>query len=427
MGRGRFRALPAWTGAWARDSSVLLASQPFTVVATSLVAILVARELTPADWAYFSAYLGLALGFAILIDLGLTAWLIRELAAISAAGADERQETGRLLGAALAFNAGAASALGVVALAAVVLLGASSETMIPLGCFIAYVGLVAMASACEARLRAVRRERRVAGASLLEKGLLLSLVGGLVALTQAEVAAIAAAYAVAGAARLAFSAAAVLPNVSLVRPTRSRVWRAVRSSAPFAFSAAALTLIPRLDTLVVLTLSTTSAAYIALGDRILGPALFIPVVVSISLYPFIAADTSAAVEWRFVGGLAALGLAVAVLGIALAPWAVPFVFGSKYRDAVPTVQVFMLALPFSYATNVLLAYVYSARRESVVLAVTLVLSLLGTCAVLVGQALGGSTAAAAGVVLRQALFTVGLLAIGLGVGRSNAAAVGRAP
>lgn len=427
MGRGRFRALPAWTGAWARDSSVLLASQPFTVVATSLVAILVARELTPADWAYFSAYLGLALGFAILIDLGLTAWLIRELAAISAAGTDERRETGRLLGAALAFNAGAASALGIVALAAVVLLGASTETMIPLGCFIAYVGLVAMASACEARLRAVRRVRRVAGAALLEKGLLLALVGGLVALTQAEVAGIAAAYAVAGAARLAFSAAAVLPNVSLVRPTRSRVWRAVRSSAPFALSAAALTLIPRLDTLVVLTLSTTSAAYIALGDRILGPALFIPVVVSISLYPFIAADRSAAVEWRFVGGLAALGLAVAVVGIALAPWVVPFVFGSKYRDAVPTVQIFMLALPFIYATNVLLAYVYSARRESLVLAVTLALSLLGTCAVLVGQALGGSTAAAAGVVLRQALFMFGLMVIGLGVGRSRGAAVGRAP
>jgi O-antigen/teichoic acid export membrane protein len=133
------------------------------------------------------------------------------------------------------------------------------------------------------------------------------------------------------------------------------------------------------------------------------------------------------VAWRFVGGLAALGVAVAVLAIALAPWGVPFVFGSKYRDAVPTVQVFMLALPFIYATNVLLAYVYSARRETLVLVVTLVISGLGTCAVLVGQALGGSTAAAAGVVLRQAMFTVALLAIAIGMGRSKEAALGRAP
>ena len=424
---GRFGVLPAWTGAWARDSFVILASQPLTVVATSLVAILVARELSPADWAYFSAFLGLALGFAILIDLGLTAWLIRELARIAADSADEhgRHESGRLLSAALTFNAGAASALALIAFVAAALLDASTETILLLGNFVAYVGLLAMASALEARLRALRRVGRVTCAVLLEKLLLLILIGGVVVLSDAGVNEIAVAYPVAGAARLTFSAVSTLPGVALFLPSASAVAQAIRASAPFALSAGALTFIPRLDTIVLLSFSTTSAAYIALAERVVGPALLVPVVLSISLYPFIARSKSASVEWRLVGVLAFLGLLFAIVGIFLAPFLIPFVFGEKYRDAIPTVQVFMLILPFAYATNVLLAFVYSARREVLVLVVTLGISLVGTGAVVVGQAIGGATTAAAGVVLRQALFTLGLIAIGFRLSRASEPSLGR--
>ena len=208
-----------------------------------------------------------------------------------------------------------------------------------------------------------------------------------------------------------------------MRPTARSVARVVRSSAPFAASAAALNVVPRLDAFFLLLLSSTSAAYVALGDRVLGPALFVPVILSVTLYPFVASHLDAHVNWKLVGIAGTLGALVALAGILLSPTLVPLVFGEKYRPAIVPVQVLLASLPFIYATNILLTYLYSAGRERRVLGVTLVAAVAGTIAVVCGQLVGGADLAAAGVLLRQALFTGALAAVGVAtVGRVAAGA-----
>ena len=136
-------------------------------------------------------------------------------------------------------------------------------------------------------------------------------------------------------------------------------------------------------------------------------------ILSVTLYPFVAAHVHAHVNWKLVGIAGALGALVAVVGILLSPTLVPLVFGEKYRDAIVPVQVLLASLPFIYATNILLTYLYSAGRERRVLGVTLVAAIVGTIAVVCGQIVGGADLAAAGVLLRQALFTGALAAVGL--------------
>src|SRR5919198_2184783 len=73
------RWLPTWLRLWAVDSAALLFSQFAAVVATSALAILLARHLGPRNWGLFSGFLGLSLGLSIFVEFGLTQWLLREL------------------------------------------------------------------------------------------------------------------------------------------------------------------------------------------------------------------------------------------------------------------------------------------------------------------------------------------------------------
>ncbi len=320
---------------------------------------------------------------------------------------------GALLANAATFSLGTATAIALVSIAIATALGASAAATWTIVLFVGYIGAVATASACEARLRAERRVGWVATTTVIEKGVLLGGVALAVVLTDATASSIAAIYLLSGLARLATAAAVALRDVRLVRPTAGSIAQVVRSSAPFAASAAALNVVPRLDAFFLLLLSSTSAAYVALGDRVLGPALFLPVILSVTLYPFVAAHLHAHVNWKLVGTAGALGALVALVGILLSPTLVPLVFGEKYRDAIVPVQVLLASLPFIYATNILLTYLYSAGRERRVLGVTLVAAIAGTIAVVCGQIVGGADLAAFGVLLRQALFTGALAAVGL--------------
>jgi hypothetical protein len=68
--------------------------------------------------------------------------------------------------------------------------------------------------------------------------------------------------------------------------------------------------------------------------------------------------------------------------------------------------VMLLIVPLVYATSPLLVIAYSHGRERSLLAPIIVISLAGTVAIVVGQAVGGATMAAAGYVARSALFFV---------------------
>jgi O-antigen/teichoic acid export membrane protein len=90
---------------------------------------------------------------------------------------------------------------------------------------------------------------------------------------------------------------------------------------------------------------------------------------------------------------------------------IPLLFGEAYEPAVAVTQIMILATPFIYGNNILLAQLYTSRRERSVLGATIGTSIFGTGAIVVGQLTLGPTGAASGYVIRQVLFLVGLIAV----------------
>lgn len=390
------------------DSGLLLGSQALTVLATSFAAIAIARTLDPDDWGVFSAFLGLSLALAIVVEFGLGTWLLRELSSLFA-GADQvhvPQRVGTLLTSAVVVNA--TLALPLILAGAIWSATARPEaaTAVALVSLLTYGALTASASALEAHMRARRQVLLVVGASVLEKSILAAALIVAIA-ADAGLAAIGVAYLVAGLSRGTFDAFTVFWRhaVPLVPPRPRRVVAVARASLPFALTAGSLNVVPRLDTFVLITMSATSAAWFAIGDRVLGPALLVPATLGSALYPFMATPSARRTSpWKLAGALGAGGGTVALLGILLAPSLIPLLFGNAYREAVPVAQVMLLILPFVYATSPLLVVAYSHGRERSLLGPILALSLAGTGAIVAGEALGGAKLAAAGFVLRSVLF-----------------------
>jgi O-antigen/teichoic acid export membrane protein len=411
---------PTWLRSWAADSAALLFSQFAAVIATSALAILLARHLGPRDWGLFSGFLGLSLGLSIFIEFGLTQWLLRELARawvqhraaekISLAG---RRRAGRIVVASLTVNAVLGATIIIGAGLAAVLLRVGPSSAVLLLALVAYGALLASCSALEAVFRARRRLSRVVAATLVEKVLLLVLVAAAI-LGGTDLFAVGLAYLAAGSARLAFDLVSIVrsQDLAFAPPSRRAVRHVTRRSMPFALNRASLNIIPRLDTFLLVALSPVAAGYFALGDRALGPVVIIPVVMSSALYPFLAREPlGSRAGWRIVALLAAGGSAIAAIGIALAPRLVPIVFGADYSHAVHTVQVMLLAIPFVFTANPLLAHLYTARLEHPRLGVGLAcVSFFGTGAVVAGQAVVGPVGAAGGYVARSVV-VLGVLAL----------------
>ena len=106
-----------------------------------------------------------------------------------------------------------------------------------------------------------------------------------------------------------------------------------------------------------------------------------------------------------------VGLAAAIRGHSCAPTSSLQVFGDGYEEAVPVVQLMLFVMPFVYASNPLLAHLYTSGKEHSVLWATLAASVVGTAGIVVGQVSFGASGAAAGYVARQALFALALSAM----------------
>lgn len=412
--RRQRRWLPEWTRLWAADSAVLLGSQFAAIIATSALAILLARNLGPKDWGLFSGFLGLSLALSVFIEFGLTQWLLRELVPIWVDREDRSPHvSGRLVVASLSVNAtlGLAIVAGAGVVAVVVHLAAGSAAL--LVALVAYGAFLAAASGLEAVFRARRELSRVITATLVEKSLLLLLVSASLVLGLG-LGAIAVAYVVAGVARVGTDLVLIrrMGVVAWSAPTADDVRHVTRHSVPFAMNRASLNIIPKLDTFILAALAPVSAGYFALGDRTLGPIVIIPVVMSSALYPFLAREAAGSrAGWKVVFALGLVGVAVAAIAIAAAPTLVPIVFGADYASAVPVIQVMLVATPFVFGANPLLTHLYTERLERPRLGLTLgCVSLVGTGAVVLGQIAIGATGAAGGYVLR-AMLTVGVLAL----------------
>ena len=401
----------SWTRGWMSDSAQLLAAQGLTLVATSFAAIMVARTLEPQDWGVFSAFLGLSLALTLVTDVGISGWLLRELSALEADGVQTAEGASALVSSGIVVNAVVGAPLLGAATVWALVARPGAETTVALLSLLAYGALITTAYALEAHLRSRRKVRLVLTASLLEKAVLVVLIVA-VAVAGAGIAAIGLAYLLAGGLRVAFDAGVVFlrQRLPFVAPPLASLWAVARSSLPFALNGWAFNLAPRLDTFVLLAISTTGAAWFAIGDRVLGPAFVIPGTLASALYPFMARSAAKRMSpWKLAGALGALGVVLAVIGIVLSPVLVPLVFGEAYDPAVPVVQVMLLSVPLVYATSPLLVVAYSHGRERALLAPTIAVSLLGTLAIAVGQVVGGPVLAGAGFALRFGLF---LLVVG---------------
>jgi O-antigen/teichoic acid export membrane protein len=410
--------LPGWTADWLRDSSLLLTFQFLATVATSALAIILARTLGPSSWGLFSGLLALTLAVATLVEFGLGTWLLREISALRAGTTShrvDRERASRPLVGALAATGTLGALLLTASIAGLAVAGADTEAGVTLVCLLVYTVMLTAAACIEAFFRAERRLSVVGIAIGLEKLMLVTGAGGL-ALLGFGISAIALGYSTAGVLRLAYVATMVFhrERVPLRKPRVEHVWRYFLSGLPFAFNTMALTVIPRLDTFLIAIVSTSAAGFFAIGDRILGPAVIIPVVASRALYPFLAREPhSSRTPWHIACGFFVAGAVLAGVGAILAPTLVPIIFGAAYEDAIGVVQLMLMALPFVFASNALLVRLYSLRRERAVLGVTLVASLVGTGALVLGQLAIGPSGAAGGYLLRQVLFTTALTVTGL--------------
>jgi O-antigen/teichoic acid export membrane protein len=409
--------LPGWAKHWARDSALLLFSQFSAVVATSLVAIALARNLGPSDWGLFAGLFGVSQAFSTIASFGVAIWLLRELAQLSnvdqTASAEASKRAGHLVSGAIALNVVIAAVLILATLAVTLVVRLDPGATLALVSLMVYGALMAISAGLEAFFRSRRQLRQVVTAVLIEKVVLLSLVGVAVA-AEFGVSAIAVMYIVAGIARVLVNGINIhaSKHVALARASFDSLKTTLRASMPFALNAASLNIIPRLDAVILVTLSTTAAGYFALGDRVLGPAIMIPWVMSSALYPFLAQEGErSGAGWKILGVFVSAGCLLAVVGIALSPTLVPLIFGKAYDEAVDVVQVMLLAIPFVYGSNAMLAQLYTGGRERSILLVTLGISALGTVAIVAGQLVVGATGAAGGYVLRQILFLTGLVAI----------------
>ncbi|MCH7811398.1 MAG: oligosaccharide flippase family protein [Chloroflexi bacterium] len=407
--------LPSWVRSWAQDSGLLLISQLFTVIMTSTLAVLIARSLGPAEWGVFSALLGLSLAFSAFVGLGVATWLLRELSSLWARegspGEDTRREVGRLLGGTLTINALLGGALVLAAFGATRIAGWGPDRSLALVGLTAYAALLATTNGLETVFRARRELRLVVLATFLEKSVLLGLIA-LFLLGGVSHAGIAVGYVVAGTGRLAFSGISVmLAGIRPSAPSLRTAWQLAKRSLPFALNTTSLYTIPRLDVFLIAALSAFSAGYFAIGDRIVGPALLVAASASSALYPFLARKQAGAGSWKAAALLGLVGALLAAGGIAMAPLLVPAIFGEAFAEAVPTVQVMLLILPFNFFASGIIAWLYSSGLERRVLLVTAVGGIAGTGAIVAGHALAGAAGAGGGYLFRQAFFAVALAAL----------------
>jgi O-antigen/teichoic acid export membrane protein len=413
--------MPSWVRSWAADSATLLFSQAGAIVATSALAILLARYLGPKDWGIFSAVLGLSLALSTFVELGLTAWLLRELSQLWVRDEPEaeprtaRIQAGQLVLSSLAVNLALGAAMIVGSGAVAIASGAGATRALLLISLVAYGGLIAACSTLETVFRARRRVGRVMTATLLEKVLLLALVTVFLVLGFSMVT-IGVAYLLAGIAHTAYDVTMIVrsKDVALVFPSKQMARHVARATVPFVLARTSLNVIPYLDTFILAAISAVAAGYFAIGVRALGPIIMIPAVMSTALFPFLARESEGSrAGWQVVGILSAVGAIIAAMAIVLSPPLVPIVFGAEYTPAIGVVQVMFLTIPFIFAGNALLAHVYSARLEQRALGLGLGgIACFGTGAIVAGQILVGPVGAAAGYLLRNILFTVALAVAG---------------
>jgi O-antigen/teichoic acid export membrane protein len=411
-----------WTGAWLRDSGLMLFSQGALTATATLVTIVLARNLSTYQFGLFSSFLGLAQALSFVVDAGLSTWLLRECSRIRAGDASrdhQDAEISELLGHALSIvlYMGIVAVIGSVTIG--LALGLSPQLSLAQGAFMGYIAVLAAATALEARLRSERRLGQVLSAVLVEKASLLAFVGIVLALGGGLLV-VGAVYVLAGLLRASLDYHRSLRPLGSARGSSRllvKPWDIspiLKVSAPFALNNAVLSCLPRLDTAVVAIVSVVGASYYALGFQIVTTVQLVPSITAITLLPFLTANRNTQESrWKVFWIMSGIGVAVAGIGVSLAPLVVPLLFGEHYRPAVGAIQVMMLAIPLIFACYTLMPFLYSQGYEHDVLRWVLLPSLFGTGLVLLGEITVGPEGASLGFVARYLLVTISFVLLSL--------------
>jgi O-antigen/teichoic acid export membrane protein len=397
---------------WLRDSGIVLASQGGALLATTALAVLVARALGPHDYGIFAGFYGVSIALARLIDIGITTWLLRELAAIVARGDQKegREQASGVMSPALAVMATLLLVFLIATVAITAILSVQLRLSVALIGLMAYTGLITCADALDTIFRAHRRLGVVFAMTVGEKLTLLATVAVSLVL-HLGMPGIALSYVISGTARVTVDlwliSARSLAGRCRVRLAEMR--RIARAALPLGFGSSAPSGVVRLDVFAIGLLSATSAGFYSVADRFVSVLAVIPVSGATALYPILAQHRNrqrATLQVTLL--LAAIGLVLALIAIVLAGPLIRLLFGSRYAGAVPATHVLLLGTPLLFAFTALMAGLFAQGLERPVLWVTLPNMLLGTGFVITGQLVDGTVGACAGCVLRYLVTTVGL-------------------
>ncbi|MGH3024910.1 MAG: oligosaccharide flippase family protein, partial [Gaiellaceae bacterium] len=157
---------------------------------TSALTVFLARELGPSTFGVLAAFQGLALLVTVFVDAGISTYLLRELSELWAGGDRASKARGRQL---VSSAFGATTTTGAVLIAASLIFGGTTLRSLSLtgalSGLVGYTALLACADGLEVVYRAQRRLRHLATAIVLEKSILVVLVGAVI-LTHAGILAV---------------------------------------------------------------------------------------------------------------------------------------------------------------------------------------------------------------------------------------------
>lgn len=410
-----------WFAAWLGDTAVLLLSQAMLTATATLVMILIARGLSTYQFGVFSSFLGFSQAISFVIDTGMPAWILRENARDLDGGDQGVRRIANRLWSSVYTIATIGAVLSVIVALGSLALGLPPTLALAQAGFVVYITLLAVGVSLDSDLRSRRRRGQVIVATMLEKGVLLALVGAALIL-HLGVLGIAVAHIIGGSAHVVFSYTRTLGGMSEKRPPWSRqAFSVIRASAPFAAYTAATVFFPRVDTpIVALVGSVVMASYYALGFQIVTTALVVAAVANSTLIPFFSRHISVRMQVRHVLVMTSFGLLIAVIGYFLAPSVVPLLFGDKFRAAVPTVRVMLAGCPFAFLTASLSITLIILSAENVIARTIWLPGIAGSVLVALGAHFGHSTEAAAGFTARYALQSLRLVFVARNLSRQGA-------
>ncbi len=356
----------------ARNSAFGIGAQLAIKVLSFCFSVLIVRNLGAETYGQYAAVLAFGAVFVFLADLGLSPYLVREVARL-------RDAPDGAARAAALFGDVQALRFCLSLLTAVLLVGSAWATGRPavmIGAIaLGAVGLVvySVQGACEAMLAGYERLDRVAGAKVLQQVTFVAL----------------------GTAALLLSVGyygLIIANITGVVLLAAVCWRAVRAlglragavspgrwpallraAIPFGIIGFTLGLSYKFDSVLLnIFRGDAETGYYNAAYNLVFSSVMVSNVINTALYPSLTRQRVSnpglltAIYERSLRYLLLLSLPIAVGGWALADEIIPFLFKPQYAPAIPALQIVIWVVPLMFVSEFLGYVVLIADRERTV-------------------------------------------------------------